>query len=661
MSAKTEPQSGAVVLIPLHKLKKSPKNVRKTPHGAAEIEALAASIAAKGLLQNLVVEPELNDKGRVTGSYLVTIGEGRRLAQVLRVKRKEIKKNEPIRCILDTEHDAAEISLAENVIRTAMHPADQFEAFKTLADKRGMSAEDIAARFGVTPQVVRQRLRLGAVSPKLMQVYRDGDLSLEQLMAFAIIEDHARQEQVFDNLPYNRDVSIIRRMLTENHVSGRDRRARFVGAAAYEDAGGVIIRDLFSEDQGGYYEDAALLDRLAIEKLQAIADEIRNEGWTWAEARIDFPHAHGMRRIYPHPVPLSPEDQDRLDTVQAEFEGLSVQYESAEELPDDVDAKFGEFEAEIDRLSERQSAYDADDIARCGVFVVLNHDGTVRVERGFVRPQDDHPATSDQPDDDVNRRHGSASVGGEASVNEVEDGGASDERPLSDLLVRDLTAHRTLGLRLALGERPDVALLALTHALAVQTFYHGNRVNCLDVRANSQRLGSHADGVEDTAAARALADRHDTWARLLPQDPADLWPAIVGLDHDRRMGLFAHCVALTIFAVRLPGDRTASASTMADVIAQAVDLDMTAHWTPTVRSYLGRISKARIVEAVREGVSGEAADRIADMKKQSMAEAAEQLLVGTRWLPALLRTPAVPLQPHQEVASQANPLPAAAE
>ena len=199
MSAKNvEPvvENGTEIFFPLSKLKKSPKNARKTPHSEAAIEAYAASIAAKGILQNLVVEPELDAEGAATGFYFVTIGEGRRLAQLLRVKRKEIKKTEPIRCIVDTTNDPYEISLDENVTRENMHPADQFEAFKKLADERGFGAEEIAARFGVTPHVVRQRLRLGAVSPKLMQGYRDGGLTLEQLMAFAITEDHARQEAV---------------------------------------------------------------------------------------------------------------------------------------------------------------------------------------------------------------------------------------------------------------------------------------------------------------------------------------------------------------------------------------------------------------------------------------------------------------------------------
>jgi ParB family transcriptional regulator, chromosome partitioning protein len=245
-SVETVVESGTEMFIPLNKLKKSPKNARKTPHSAASIGAYAASIAAKGILQNLVVKPELDGDGLPTGFYFVTIGEGRRLAQLLRVKRKEIKKTEPIRCIVDTANDPHEISLDENVTRENMHPADQCEAFKKLAEEQSFGAEEIAARFGVTPHVVRQRLRLAAVSPNLMQVYRDGGLTLEQLMAFAITEDHSWQEAAFERLSYNRDASAIRRLLTETHVAATDRRAVFVGVEAYTEAGGKILRDLYT-------------------------------------------------------------------------------------------------------------------------------------------------------------------------------------------------------------------------------------------------------------------------------------------------------------------------------------------------------------------------------------------------------------------------------
>jgi len=648
--------SGTEIFIPLNKLKKSPKNARKTPHSEASLEAYAASIAAKGILQNLVVEPELSD-GAATGFYFVTIGEGRRLAQLLRVKRKEIKKSEPIRCVIDTENDAFEISLDENVTRENMHPADQFEAFKKLADERGFGAEEIAARFGVTPHVVRQRLRLGAVSPKLMQVYRDGDLALDQLMAFAITEDHARQEAAFERLSYHRDASTIRRLLTETNVAATDRRAIFVGAEAYAEAGGTILRDLFTEDGGGYFEDVALLDRLVTGKLQRAADAVRDsEGWKWTQVHLDFPHAHGLRRTYPQPAELSVEDQAALDAAQAEFDSLTEQHQTAEELPDEVDARFGELEAEIERLEARRQAYDPDTIGRGGAFIVLNHDGTVRIERGFIRPEDEKPqGETGQAGDASENADGEGSEGPSAENGDGEaDQGSPDEEendsPLSDILVRDLTAHRTLGLRLNLSEQPDIAVVTVTQALAAQIFYLGAEAHVVGIHPVNTALASHADGIEDTPAGTAWADRHANWARQMPRDVTDLWTFVSELDPDSRLALLAHCVALTVNAVKLPWERKPRVLATAERLAQAVSLDMTGYWRPTVRSYLGRITKARILEAVREGVGHEAADRLADMKKPEMAEAAEQLLAATDWLPALMRTP----KAVQEGAKQAQ-------
>jgi ParB family chromosome partitioning protein len=650
MSAKkvaTVTASGSESFIPLNKLKKSPKNARKTPHSEASIEAYAASIAAKGILQNLVVEPELDTDGAATGFYFVTIGEGRRLAQLLRVRRKEIKKTEPIRCIIDTANDPHEISLDENVTRENMHPADQFEAFKKLADERGFGAEEIAARFGVTAHVVRQRLRLSVVSPRLIEVYRNGEMGFEQLVAFALIDDHARQEAIYDRLSYSRDPVTIRRMLTETNVAATDRRATFVGAEVYTEAGGTILRDLFTEDRGGYFEDVALLDRLAMEKLQSVAVTLQtDEGWKWVEANLDFPHGHGLRRVYPREIELSAEDRAAYEAAQAEFDVLTKQHGSFEELPEAVDARFGELEAEIERIEALHHAYDADEIACGGAFVVLNHDGEVRVERGFIRPEDDIrlekvPAKSTAQEDD------------EDSSASADDDNES-EAGLSDSLVADLTAHRTLGLRLALSEQPDVALVAVTHALLAQTFYRGAEANVLDIRPGGLFLGSHADRIEDSEAGRSWSGRHARWAAQLPRDVADLWPFVVALDHDSRMAIFAHCAASTINAVKLPRDHRPRALATADRLAEAVSLDMTAYWRPTVRTYLGRITKARILEAVREGVSAEAADPMADMKKADMATTAEQLLATTDWLPAVMRTPRTPQQDEAQANAYAN-------
>lgn len=637
--------TGAEVFIPLNKLKKHPNNARKTPHSEASIEAKAASIHAKGILQNLVVEPELDAEGAATGFYLVIIGEGRRLAQLLRVKRKQIKKTEPIRCVIDTVNDAGEISLDENVTREDLHPADQFERFRELADNRGWGAEEIAARFGVTAHVVKQRLRLGAVSPKLMQVYREGGLSLDQLMAFAITEDHDRQEQVFDHLSYNREPWIIRRDLTKMNVEASDRRARFVGADAYGEAGGTIIRDLFTEDRGGYFEDAALLDRLVIDKLESIAAEVQaSEGWKWTSVHIDFPHAHGMRRTYPHPVNLSEDDAAAYTAAQEEYDRLSSAYEGYDELPDEADQRFGELEAEIERIDAKRHAYDADEIGRGGVFVILNHDGTARIERGFIRAEDEAPKLEGGDDGETVTITGDGEIVGDEDDGEDAEPNPEDEdagdagKPLSDLLIRDLTAHRTLGLRLALGEQPDMALVAVVHALAAQTFYRGGEASCLEIRLTSAYLASHADGIEDTPAAKALADRHAGWASDMPRDVAELWAFVTGLDQASLMALLAHCVSLTVNAVRIPWEQKPNTRATTERLASAVALDMTAHWTPTTRSYLGRVTKAHIRAAVREGVSVEAAERISGLKKPEMAEAAEQLLAGTGWLPSLLRT-----------------------
>ncbi|OOO17798.1 ParB/RepB/Spo0J family partition protein [Rhizobium sophoriradicis] len=649
--------SGREILIPLDKLKKSPRNARKTPHSNETIETYAASIAAKGILQNLVVEPEFGADGEPTGSYLVTIGEGRRLAQVLRAKRKEIEPTEPVRCVIDTTNDPFEISLDENESRTNLSVADQVEAFRTLAENRGWGAEEIAARFGVTAHVVKQRLRLGAVSPKLMQVYRDGGLTLEQLMAFAVTDDHMRQEQVYDGLGYNREAYIIRRELTRTHVQANDRKAMFIGAEAYIDAGGSILRDLFTEDRGGYFEDAALLDRLVLEKLQNIAAELKaTEGWKWTEVFIDYPHAHGLRRVYPQPVDLSVGDLAAREAAQEEFDRLTAEWENTDEdLPPDVDQRFSELEAEIERLDALRHAYDPQEVPVGGAFVSLNYEGTARIERGFIRPEDEKPGPeADGAEDGITVIDG-VRVNADGEVIEDTEGQGGDQpygsanqapeddegdatQPVSDILTRDLTAHRTLGLRLALGEQPDIALIAVTHALAAQTFYRGMDAHVLEIRPTSAALSGHADGIEDTAAAKMLADRHAGWATDMPRDVADLWDFIAGLDPVSVMALFAHCASLTVNAVKQPWEQRPRAQRSAERLATALTLDMSRYWRPTVRSYLGRVTKAHILAAVREACGNEAAERIADMKKTPMAEAAEHLLGKTDWLPPLLRT-----------------------
>jgi ParB family transcriptional regulator, chromosome partitioning protein len=624
MAKKEKPKSGDILFVPLNRLKKSPKNVRKTPHTKAEIEALAASIAANGLLQNLIIEPEHDRKGRATGYYLVTAGEGRRLAQLLRAKRKEIAKTAPIRCVVDTEHSAEEVSLAENTIRSDMHPADQYEAFAKLHDEQGLAAEDIAARFGVTPAVVRQRLKLAAVSPKLMEAYRDGEMSLDELTAFTVTDDHAKQERVWAELPeFRRSREGILHVLREGEIATDDRRAVFVGIEAYESAGGKLARDLFDEEGGGTFTDPDLLNRLVREKLQAVGQQVLAEGWRWVtvEPEYDYQLTSGMRRIRPVIRELTDEQQAAVNAFEDEYDFLErgSGLQESEEAEQEIAKRMQAIEAEVIAITGGER-YRPEDMAIAGAIVSLGHDGEARIERGFVRKEDDR---------NPERR----SANGEA---DAENGTQPDDgpSPLSDKLVAELTAHRTAALRLEVAQHPETALIALTHRLAAVTFYHApDTLSALQIAARSTYLSAHASGIDETPALRAVAERHERWRARLPDDPAQLWAFVAGLDAAERLALLAHCTALTVNAVRTPNTTPA-----ADDLAEALALDMTRYWQPTASSYFSRISKERILEAVREGVSEQAAREIASLKKQPMAEAAERLLAGKGWLPALLRS-----------------------
>ena len=265
-----------IQMIPLNRLVPSPANVRKTGR-LIGIDELAASIAAHGLLQNLQVRPGSKGKFEV-------VAGGRRLAALkLLAKRKTIAKTAEIPChVLNTE-DAGEISLAENAVRLPLHPADQFDAFQALTET-GKGPEEVAARFGVSTAVVRQRLKLATVSQRLIALYRDDELSLDQLMAFTVSDDAEAQEAAWFGLPeWQREPASIRRALTAAHIGADDRRVRFVTLDVYKAAGGGILRDLFQPEHEGYLTDPALLDRLIDERLVAEAGKVRAEGWQWVE------------------------------------------------------------------------------------------------------------------------------------------------------------------------------------------------------------------------------------------------------------------------------------------------------------------------------------------------------------------------------------------
>jgi len=216
-------------------------------------------------------------------------------------------------------------------------------------------------------------------------------------------------------------------------------------------------------------------------------------------------------------------------------------------------------------------------------------------------------------------------------------------KPLPERLMTELTAHRTLALREALGNNWDTAFLAVLHALCLRLFYRAAADTCLEIEAKSAGFGTQAPGLNDTASAKAIDVRHEAWVKLLPATSGELWDALVGFDTDTRAALFAHCAGLTINALHEPWNRRPGALAHADRLAQAVGLDMAAAgWVPTVETYLCRVPKARILEAVREAKGEHAAQLIDHLKKPEMAQEAERLLAGTGWLPEPLRTPGLP-------------------
>ena len=658
--------------IPFNKLLLSGCNVRRIKAGVS-IEQLADDIARRTLLQSITVRPVLDADGQETGMYEIPAGGRRYRALELLVKQKRLAKTAPIPCVVRTDGIAEEDSLAENVQRAPLHPLDQFRAFLALREK-GQSEEEIAAAFFVSVAVVKQRLRLASASPRLLDVYAEDGMTLDQLMAFTVSGDWKRQEQVWEHLgaSYSKEPYVIRRMLTEGAVRASDKRVEFIGLDAYEAAGGAVLRDLFQGDDGGWLQDVALVDRLVAERLEREAAAVRAEGWHWIEVTPDFPYGHtfGLRQLRGETASLTAEEEATREALSAEYDRLEEQHADVEDLPEEVDQRLAEIEGLLAALGDRPAAFDPAEVRRAGAFVSIGSEGRLRVERGYVRPEDELPV---EPEAEMDGASGSDSgstayVEGGASLPapamalrtgadpQVVQAGSDAEpeeedgiKPLPDRLLTELTAHRTLALRHALGDHPEVAFLAVLHALCLKLFYHYGLSSCLELDVKSAAFAAQAPGLNDTRLARMLTDRHQAWLASMPKHPEDLWNALSRLDGQERQSLFAHCVGLGVNAMHEAYNRRPKALAHADVLARAVGLDMAAAgWTPTVDGYLGRVTKARILQAVREAKGAEAAERIAQLKKGEMAERAEELLAGSGWLPEPLRTPGQAFGPASE-------------
>lgn len=571
--------------IPLNLLFPSPNNVRKTTTKAG-IDELAASIQAHGLLYPLHV--------RANGKGFEVVAGGRRLTALKELaKRGAYPKDFSVPCYeLVQEHDA-EISLAENAVREQMHPADQFEAFQTLANG-GLPIEDVAARFGVTAAVVKQRLKLAAVSPTLVALYRKGKMSLETLLAFTVNKDHGKQEAAWESL--NRTVSnhsvigldsveYIKRKLKGYNGDPDSPIVRFVGIDAYVAAGGEVVTDLFGEEQA--FTDTDLLDRLVYEKFEVETEKVRAEGFAWVEV-VDGD--------------LSPGNVEEYGFIKAEGErgelGALIGMDDSGQLVivrdvtvdgDDEDEESGVWrgysdDEEGDDENDEESGNDAD-----------------------TEPAEPETAPAPRKPKDL------------PEVEPLQDAPSVQGMPSS--VVEDLIAERARAVQAVLSGRPDIALRVAAYILALPAFYRHQEASFHVTVDYGHSSPTQADQKLDELLAH--------WKSRLPDDATAFWPWLVEAPEATVHELLAFALAATIGTTGIGFGTT--------TLARTLDFDMRRHWEPDA-AFLGRISKAMIEQGVAEAVGDKVVKNWAHGKKKPeiVARAAE-LLKGSGWVPELIR------------------------
>jgi ParB family chromosome partitioning protein len=504
------PAASKVRNISLSQLVLSPANVRKTPATAAEEAQLEASIRAKGILQNLIVRPTPID-GR--GVYEVDAG-GRRLKILQKLAAEGvIDVDHPVPCLVREPAASLETSLMENTIRAAMHPADEFVAMAELIDA-GATIDDVAKRFGTSERHVKQRLRLGKLAPKLLEAYRAGDLSLDVVTAFTLGADHAAQRAVWNQIKDNSYIQphTVKRLLTEAAVAFDSDLGMFVGAKAYEAAGGAITRDLFSEDDEGFMDDAALVRRLAIEKLEAKAKELRPQ-WAWTKAVLDpeYRMLAQYGRIEPRPAKIPVElaaEIERIERRLGELEEVD-----ADEFTDELAAEAAQLEerrVEIDDIINGLAVYTKKDHKRAGCIVTIGHHGEFELHQGLIErgtaangdPDDaeidddsDEPFVPDGDDDEIEPQSSTAAA--EQALRK--------ECGFSQLLVDDLKAHRHQITRAHLAGNFEIAFDLALYALCIDLFRDfRHHPQPLELRAIEAHPRSSLNDLSGTPADRLI-------------------------------------------------------------------------------------------------------------------------------------------------------------
>lgn len=631
--------AGQEITIPLKHIYRDALNVRKKK-SKQSIKELAALIYSQGLLQNLVVRAELKGvkgkKERVpTGRYGVVAG-GRRLEALhLLFTEGKIAADYPVRCLLVSQQDAVSVSCAENCGREPLHGSDLFDAFRAMADE-GRTAAQIADAWGVSTLTVERRLKLADVSPKLMALYREDGIELEQLMVLTLVDDHATQEALWFHAPqHERSAYTLRSKITGGNVPPTHPLVQYVGFTAYEAAGGAVLRDLFSNDEAapGYVTDRPLLERLALEALEREAEVLRAEGWSWVQARTSFTYSDRQafdqcRTVYVEP---SEEQQQRLDALEARLSELDALLEDLDpEAPEIAELEAQQEQANSEREAVEQSLRHIDprDLSVAGAVVYVDSSGKVAVTRELVRIED-RKAQAAQ-----NSATASASAGQHRDTGSAP---AKQPRPeFSEKLLRQLTAHRTAALRAMLANNPAVALRVLAWQLALRTGL-GSELSRDDapvkIRADVEDVRKEGPDLAACRAQQEMDAHRERWSGALPREAQSLLAWVLKADDVRVLDLLAVCTASTLNTVQ----GRESPQPIADAIATAVGLDMADFWQPSAEGYLAAVPKAKVLDAVSEAVSPEAARKLDGLKKNALVAQAQQQLDGKRWLPSVLR------------------------
>ena len=645
--------------IPLSQLELSPDNVRKTPADASAFTELKASIAAHGLLENLIarsMEPGADGPGR----YAVIAG-GRRLAAMQALAAEgALDEDHPVPCrMIGSIMAAEEVSLAENSVRAAMHPADQVEAFRRLADA-GSTAAAIAARFGVSERTVEKRLRLGNAAPVLLEAYRADEIDLDTLMAFAVTTDHARQSAVWAAVSqqgYRPGAWQIKRLLTEDRVPATSAIARFVGLEAYEAAGGRIDRDLFAEEdeRGIWFDDPDLLNKLAMDSLQAAARELETR-WKWAEARLDMDWSAtaAFGRVRPQPAEPTDEEKAEIERLRTRNDELANMDDDGwtEELVEEADANETRLD-EIEATIEARAVYRREDIAIAGCIATVGNDGELKLIQGLVKPEDmparetgdagtaGHVDTADG-EETFSGIDAPTFVAPLASPGDAE-AEARKEAGVGIGLADDLRAIRTAIVKSQLACDFEAAFDLLLFQLARSVFTTGYHDGALDIRAAetpnrpAMRVNDDAFGNTNVGEKHLEIDRAGQkldWAGL---SDSEAFAELRALPERDKQILFASSVARTLkgqlaFEPKARPEVEATVARLGIDFAAAVRGNRDQVWTADL--LWSRLRKDRILAIARETLGETWAQAEAKQKKAEIAKAMQDAFAHGDGVPA---------------------------